>query len=106
MFGLLLVFTLMGSVGSFFFKRMSSTSAGLNRAFIFNFVVGCGFYGMGAILNIIALQYTPYTILFPLTSITYIWTFLLSAIWLQEKITVRKMIGLSFIVIGSFLLVS
>ncbi|UOQ50276.1 EamA family transporter [Gracilibacillus caseinilyticus] len=105
-FLLLLVFTAMGSIGSFYFKRMSNSDIGFNKSFVTNFIVGCFFYGSGAILNIIALKFTDYTILFPLTSITYIWTFILSAMFLKEKITTKKIIGLVCIMGGAFLLVS
>ena len=42
--------------------------------------------------------------IYPMTAITYIWTLVLSALFLQEKITLRKLLGVAFIVFGVFLL--
>jgi hypothetical protein len=39
-----------------------------------------------AIINILVLKQLPYTIVFPLTSITYIWTLMISYFLLGEKI--------------------
>ena len=68
-------------------------------------VAGGGFYGAAAILNIIALQYLPYTIVFPLTAVTYIWTMIISKWILNETISSRKIIGVTLIVIGAIVLV-
>ncbi|MEQ6390979.1 DMT family transporter [Bacillaceae bacterium S4-13-58] len=141
----LLLFTLLGSIGSFYFKKMSSDShrvdrdgshqhdmgesgekqnqkgklsqiwqqqefrvgtLTLQRSFVEYFILGGFFYGTGAILNIVTLQLLPYTVVYPLTSITYIWTLIISALFLKEKITVKKILGLTLIVAGAFLLVS
>lgn len=67
--------------------------------------IGVGFYGFGAILNIVALQFLPYTTVFPLTAVTYIWTMVLSYILLKEKIGKRKIIGVLLILLGAVVLV-
>ncbi|MEW8987208.1 MAG: EamA family transporter [Bacillus sp. (in: firmicutes)] len=41
---------------------------------------------------------------FPLTSVTYIWTMIISKIWLNERITSRKLLGVTLILIGCVLL--
>ncbi|SIS42359.1 EamA family transporter [Salimicrobium flavidum] len=103
---MILVFTLFGSLGGYFFKKASAHGLVLNKYFILHVGAGGLFYGTGAILNIITLSYLPYTIVFPLTSITYIWTLLLSAVFLKETLTVRKIAGVLFIVAGSFFLMN
>ncbi|MFB5661958.1 EamA family transporter [Alteribacillus sp. HJP-4] len=101
---LILLFTLFGAVGGYFFKKASGDGLAINKVFVSNFIAGAFFYGTGALLNIYVLKFLPYTVVFPLTSITYIWTMLLSSIFLKEIITVRKIIGVGCIIIGSFLL--
>lgn len=83
---------------------MSGTTLSFNRKFVTYLFLGGLFYGIGAILNIIALQHAPYTIIFPLTSLTYIWTLVISYVFLNEVITKRKFFGIFLIIIGSFLL--
>lgn len=68
-------------------------------------MIGGAAYGTGALLNIYVLQFLPYTVVFPLTSITYLWTFALAAILLRESITLRKLIGATLIIIGAALLI-
>ncbi|MCA0985527.1 EamA family transporter [Halobacillus yeomjeoni] len=101
----ILVFTLFGAVGGYFFKKASQNGFNVSRYLILNLGLGGFFYGVGAILNIITLNYLPYTIVFPLTSITYIWTLVISYFFLKEVISVKKVVGTLLIITGSFLLI-
>lgn len=96
------VMTLFGSLGAFFFKKGTEKLKGLVSLFlIWEIYVGGFFYVTAALLNIVALKYLPYSIVIPLTSITYIWTLIIARIALGEKITVKKVIGIILILIGS-----
>lgn len=98
--------TFCGSLGGLFFKLASSINIKDNSGqYLFRFIIGAVFYGSGAILNIYVLKHLPYTIVYPLTSITYIWTLFISYFLLKENITWRKVVGLFFIILGSFILV-
>jgi len=68
-----------------------------------NLYLGGGLYFLSAVLNIIVLRYLDYSVVLPLTAVTYIWTMLLSARILREKIGVRKLLGVALIVIGAVL---
>lgn len=97
----ILVFTLLGSFGGFFFKKStkSPTIFGIIKSpFLY---IGAAFYGIGAILNIIELKYLPYSVVLPITSITYIWTLVISYFLLKEKITKFKMVGVGLIIGGA-----
>ncbi|MCA1320497.1 EamA family transporter [Bacillus tianshenii] len=104
-FLILLFMTLLGALGGLYLKKASSFFNGLNSKFLVLLFIGGGLYFLGALLNIYLLTKLPYTIVFPLTSITYFWTLLLSKLQLKEKITIRKMVGVSLILIGCILLV-
>ena len=60
-------------------------------------------YVASAVLNIWVLRYLEYSVVLPLTSLTYIWTMLLSYLILKEKISVKMIMGIGFIIIGSVL---
>jgi drug/metabolite transporter (DMT)-like permease len=96
--------TLLGALGGYYLKKAASQRIGFHISFLSFFAAGGLLYGISAILNIIVLQQLPYTVVFPLTSLTYIWTLLLSAILLKETITRKKIIGVLFIIIGSIFL--
>ncbi|WP_075037238.1 EamA family transporter [Halobacillus dabanensis] len=102
---LVAIFTLCGAIGGYFFKQATNDGFQVNKYFIKHLTIGAFFYGIGAILNIVTLMFLPYTIVFPLTSITYVWTLLISYYFLNEIITVKKVIGVTFIIAGSFLLI-
>jgi len=95
--------TFLGALGGFWFKKVSRVTKPVQK--LFRFLLGCVFYGLAAILNIIVLHHMPYTIVFPLTAITYVWTFLLSFFILGEKLNGYKLAGLGCILIGTFVLV-
>ena len=103
---MMLVMTWCGAFGGYFLKLASDTDMKRDLPILAKWlIVGLLSYGSGAILNIIALRYMPYTIVFPLTSITYIWTFILSYTLLGEPITKRKIAGVVLIILGAVCLV-
>lgn len=104
-FFLLVLMTLLGAFGGYAFKRLSLYKVGINKGFLSYFFFGGSLYFAGAILNIILLRYLPYTKLYPLTSITYVWTMLISYFLLSEKITLKKTIGLVLIIFGAIYLI-
>ncbi|WP_260457558.1 EamA family transporter [Listeria booriae] len=96
--------TFLGALGGLYLKKISLVGE-RKKKFIYFLIGGC-FYGLGAILNIVALSLLPYTIVFPLSSITYIWTFLFSFLFLSERINRFKIIGLLLIITGAFCITS
>lgn len=97
----ILLFTLLGAFGGFFFKNATKSTSVLGILKSPFLYLGGGFYVSGAVLNIIALKYMPYSVVLPVTSITYIWTLILSYFFLKEKITKPKMLGVALIIIGT-----
>lgn len=101
--GVLLVMTAMGAIASLFLKKASSLSNLLQMIGNVNLYVGGGLYLGSAILNIWILRYLDYSVVLPLTSLTYVWTMVLSYFVLKEKITRKKILGVSLILIGAVL---
>ncbi len=97
---ILLIMTIMGSVASFFLKKASSNKTIKDLILNKNIYIGGFLYLFAALLNVYILKYLNYSVVLPLTAITYIWTMLISYKFLKEKITFRKMIGVSLIIIG------
>jgi len=100
---ILMIMTFIGSVGGLLFKQVSRFE--LPKVKVGFLLLGCGMYGIGALLNVYLLRILPYSIVFPLTSITYVWTMVLSKYILKEKINMFKIIGVSLILLGSFVIV-
>jgi drug/metabolite transporter (DMT)-like permease len=101
---LLISMTLLGALGGFFFKKASGVSNNKLTNTLLFLAIGGSLYFTGALLNIALLKKLPYSVVFPLTSITYIWTMILSYFFLNEKITFRKLVGIAFIAAGCLLL--
>lgn len=55
-------------------------------------------------MNILLLRHLQYSILYPMTAITYIWTAIISHRLLGEKISKRALLGIVLICIGVVLL--
>lgn len=102
-YGILVIMTLMGAVASLFLKKASATNGILGLLRDLNLYIGGGLYFLSALLNIFILRYLDYSIVLPLTSITYIWTMGISAFSLNEKITKKQMAGVFLIVLGAVL---
>jgi drug/metabolite transporter (DMT)-like permease len=101
---LLITMTLFGALGGFFFKKASGVTDNQYVKVLFFLAIGGALYFIGALLNILLLKKLPYSVVFPLTSITYIWTLFISYKFLQEKITKKKILGIIMIAIGCLFL--
>lgn len=69
----------------------------------YHLLLGLAGYSLGAVFNILAYKNSELAIIYPLTSLAYIWSLLMARKILKEKITVLKTIGISLIIIGVFL---
>ena len=102
-FIILIVMTFIGSAASLFLKRASGTKSLLGMIKNKNLYLGGGLYFISALLNIYILRFLDYSVVLPLTSLTYVWTMFLSKIFLKEKISAKKKIGIAVILIGACL---
>ncbi len=101
---LVIIMTLMGSLGSFFLKK--STGGELveiikNK----NFYIGGILYFLSLIINVYLLTRLDYSLVVPLCSLSYVWTMVLSCKFLGEKITYRKLWGTIIMILGIMLLI-
>lgn len=100
-FVILLIMTLLGAVASLFLKKASEAHHLIDLLKNINLYVGGVLYLLSAVLNIYILRYLDYSVVLPLTSLTYIWTMILSYMILSEKISKKKIIGVMLILIGA-----
>ena len=100
---LIFVMTFLGSVASLFLKKASSSVEISILLKNWNLYAGGVLYVISALINIYVLKFLPYSVVLPLTSITYIWTMLLSYIFLKEKVHSKKIIGVFVILFGAIL---
>jgi len=93
--------TIVGSIASYYLK-MTSYSKDI-KLLIFNkdLYIGGVLYFFSALINIYILKYLEYSVVLPLTSITYIWTMIISYYKLDERITKKKIIGICAILLGA-----
>lgn len=97
----LLFMTFIGSVASLFLKKASGTNGILELIKNMNLYIGGLLYLVSAILNIWLLKHVDYSIVLPLTALTYIWTMVLAMIFLKEKLTKGKLMGAALIIMGA-----
>lgn len=102
---LLILMTFIGSMASLFLKKASSFDsilALLKNKWLY---IGGFLYLLSALLNILILRYLDYSVVLPLTSITYIWTMIVSKIILKERITSKKIFGTILIFLGAIIII-
>lgn len=103
-YALIAAMTLMGAFASLFFKKASGSGGLKTLIFNPNLYLGGGLYLLAALLNIYVLKFLPYSVVLPLTSITYIWTMVISYLVLKEHISAKKIAGVLLIITGAVLL--
>lgn len=104
-YGFVVIMTLIGSLGTFFFKISTAKMTGIFSLLrIPTFYLGGFLYGLSALINVVLLRYLDYTILYPMTAIAYIWSLILSNRLMGERITKEKVTGILCICAGVVLL--
>lgn len=104
---LIFIMTISGTFGALFFKQAMAKIEGRGILRLIReprLYLGGMCYLLGALLNIILLRHMPYSILYPMTSLTYIWTMVVSYFVLGEKINRNKIIAVALIVTGVIML--
>lgn len=68
------------------------------------YLSGFGLYGMGALLMVVSFKFGEMSVLHPMLSVGFIVSLFLGAIFLDEEIGPRKVIGVLLILVGAWLL--
>ncbi|WP_314059586.1 EamA family transporter [uncultured Vagococcus sp.] len=106
-FFLLLTTTLTGSIGALYLKKAMNQMSELSVANVLRSgaaYLGLFFYMLSAVTNIILLDAFEYSVVFPMTSLSYVWTAMISVFVFREQLTRNKLIAITLIIIGVFVL--
>lgn len=68
------------------------------------YMVGFFLYGMGALFMIVAFKFGEMSVLHPMLSAGFIGSLFLGSMFLKEKITIQKLIGILLIILGVYFL--
>jgi uncharacterized membrane protein len=106
--GLVILATMVGSFGPILLKKAASKIELSIKALSknCNLILGFVLYGLATLLFIPALRGGELSVLYPLTSISYIWVSLLSMWFLREKMNALKWLGILFVIAGVVLISS
>jgi len=66
----------------------------------YKLILGLLFYGLSSVFYVIALKWEELSVLYPFTSIGYIWVCFLSMKFLDEKMNKLKWLGVITIILG------
>lgn len=94
---LILISSFTLAAGQLFWK----ISAGENLYFL---ALGFVLYGSGAILMIVAYKHGSLSVLHPMMSVSYVFAFIMGFSFLNENISLGKIVGLILIILGCFLI--
>ena len=97
---LIVLCTALTSVGQYFIKQGADRIQDFISILNLPLMIGFVFYGIGAILMIIALKYGELSVLYPIISLGFIWVALLGVYLLNEEIIFIHWIGIISIIGG------
>ncbi|MBD3202923.1 EamA family transporter [Candidatus Woesearchaeota archaeon] len=105
---LVLVASMIGSAGSLFLKLGADKLKPSISRIISNYslIFGLFLYGVSTIFYVTSLKMDDLSIIYPITSLSYIWTAMLSMKFLKEEMNIFKWTGIFFIVIGIIFIVN
>ena len=99
---LVVVAGIIGAFGALYFKKGSVTIHRNIISFLTNkyLYLGASLYVISTIFFVPALKFGDLSLVYPLTSLTYVWVTLLSSKFLGEKINKYKIVGIILILAG------
>lgn len=105
---LVVLSSVIGAFGGFVFKQSTKNLKFSFDGLIRNWRLVLGFFlfGIASITYIIALKGGDLNVLYPISSLTYVWSAFIARKHLEENINLFKVIGIFLIVLGSVVIVS
>jgi len=103
---IVVIATFFGAFGSLFLKKGAKHFSLHPIKLVKNkqLIIGVLLYGLSSVLFIPALKFGELSIIYPITSLSYIWVALISVKYLNEKMNKYKWIGIFFIILGVVLI--
>ena len=103
---LMVLCTLFIASGQYFLKQGTNNLSIIYPDLLLNFplLIGLFLYALGSVLLIVALKFGNLNELYPVLSITFVWVTLLSYLSLHESISNNQLIGISFVLLGVFVI--
>ena len=91
-----------GSFGALFLKGGAAKAKGGIRNWLLNgrLIVGVALFVLSSLAYVVGLRKGELSVLYPMVSLSYIWTMLWSCLFLKERLTRNKVWGLALIVLG------
>ncbi len=98
---LVIIATFLGGIGALLLKQVSR-HFGFNLDFFrkYKFYLAVFIYIISVILFVYGLKLAEVSVLYPLTSLSYIWVIIFSVLILKEKMNLNKWLGVIFIITG------
>lgn len=64
------------------------------------YLIGFALYGLGALLMMLAFRFGEMSVLHPMLSVGFVGSLFLGGVFLNEDITIKKIIGIMFVLVG------
>jgi multidrug transporter EmrE-like cation transporter len=98
---LVIVCTLLTSTGQIFLKLSSGSLVSFVSIFSNYYLwIGMAFYGLGALLLIIALKHGELSVLYPFIALSFVWVTILSIVLFHEHVSFHNWLGIASILAG------
>ncbi len=105
---LVLISTLLGAFGQYFFKLGAESAKSSNILDLMlnkSTIIGVVLYGVATVLYVAALKNEDLTTLAPLIALSYLWATILGVVLLNEVVSLWKWIGILLIVLGALIII-
>ena len=106
--GIVIIFicTIFTAIGQYFLKKGVTDFRFFFPDILFNYqlLLGLVFYGLGMILLIFALKFGELSVVYPVFSLSIVWTTLISVFFLSESLKLHQYGGVLFILAGVVLI--
>ena len=98
----ILLFTSTAAFGSYAYKLAGNRKGGMKRRIVTNWFIyaGVGLYLLENVFFTMALKGNDLSFILAFTGLTYVWSLAIARLLLKEKLNLRKLFGVSLIIVG------
>ena len=101
---LIIICTIFTAIGQFFIKKGTETLTFnlVNIITNYSLIFGLFLYGLSGVILVFALKQGKLHVIYPMISLSYIWTTLISVFLLNEQVSGIQITGIGSVLLGVF----
>lgn len=97
---LMIVGSIFNAIAPIFLKKINKEHEIVKKILNTYFVAGLLSYGLAYLITLPPLRYGEIGLMYPIMSLTYVWSYFFGVVFLKEPKSLKKILGIVIIILG------